>query len=464
MTISGGFTRRQAAQALLAGAGALALGGAALAQAPTRETKGGSCLLRGAYVMTLDPTIGDLADADVLVQDGRIAAVGRQLHGNGGETIDARGTLVMPGLVDTHTHMWNSIWRTSTTPYIDNQVKLSPHFRPEDSYNAVKLCAVEMLMGGITTVHAWEHNCRTPDHVDAEIRALRELGVRALYSYGYTHDLPSDELSNLDDILRARRQWQNELLTVGFASRIDGTDGSPASPWPSATPEVRRIEWEFARKEGLPITHHVSSPSANPEPYLALCGPDTLLVHGYQFALPVWRQLARQGVRISLAPYIAATSYRTSIPLKELAESGVRAGVSLDSLNGSGNADMFRTLMLAWVIEQSRNGAPPTFRRMIELATIEGARALGMGEVTGSLTPGKSADLIMIKLDQPNVSPMTSVDRTVIWAVQPANVDTVMVAGRIVKRGGIFRAADARKVAENGARSMKYLLERAAAG
>jgi cytosine/adenosine deaminase-related metal-dependent hydrolase len=98
---------------------------------------------------------------------------------------------------------------------------------------------------------------------------------------------------------------------------------------------------------------------------------------------------------------------------------------------------------------------------MIELATIDGARALRLGDVTGSLTPGKSADLIMIRLDQLNDSPMTSPDRLVMWSVQPANIDTVVVAGNIVKRGGEIKIADARQVASNASNSMKYLLDRA---
>jgi 5-methylthioadenosine/S-adenosylhomocysteine deaminase len=455
-------TRRTAAKALIAGAGAIAANTIPVIPAnPARSATGGNFVLRGGYVMTLDPTLGDIADGDVRVAGGKVTAVGKDLAGSNGEEIDARGMIVMPGLIDTHTHMWNAIWRTSPSAYIDNQVKLGPHYRPDDSYNAVRLCALEMLNGGITTVHAWEHNCRSPAHVDAELRALSELGIRTLYSYGYTHDIPNDKVSNLEDMLRARQQWQNDLITIGFASRVDGTDGSPASPWPFATPEVRKTEWEFARREGLPITHHVSGPKAQPEPYVALAGPDMLLVHGYHFPLDVWKQLAKAGVRSSLSPYSAAASYRTPVPFKELAESGIQTSVSFDNMNRTGNADMFRMLMLAWTIEQLRTGAPPTFRRMLELATIDGAKALGLGDVTGSLTPGKSADLIMIRLGELNDTPMTSPDRLVMWSVQPANVDTVMVAGNIVKRGGALKIADARQVAVNASNSMKYLLERA---
>jgi cytosine/adenosine deaminase-related metal-dependent hydrolase len=264
-------------------------------------------------------------------------------------------------------------------------------------------------------------------------------------------------------MLRARQQWQSDLITVGFASRVDGTDGSPASPWPFATPQVRKTEWEFARREGLPITRQVSGPKAQPETYLALAGPDTPLVHGYHFPLEVWKRPAKAGVRSGLSPFSAAASYRTPIPFKELSETGIQISLSFDNMNRTGNADMFRMLTLAWTIEQLRTGAPPPFRRMIELATIDGAKALKLGSVTGSLTPGKSADVIAIRLGELNDAPVTSPDRVVMWSVQPANVDTVMVAGRIVKRAGAFTAADAQRVARDASASMMYLLDRAPA-
>src|SRR5262249_36650162 len=228
MDNKGSVSRRDA---LIAGAGAIAAQAIPfVAASPARSQAAGRFVLRGGYVMTLDPGIGDIADGDVLVADGRIAVVGKNLAATAAdaEIIDARGMIVMPGLVDTHTHMWNAVWRTSPVAYIDNQVKLGPHYRPEDSYNAVRLCAAEMLNGGITTVHAWEHNCRTPAHVDAELTALKELGMRALYSYGCTHDIPNDKVSNLEDMLRARQQWQNDLITVGFAARGAGADATPA--------------------------------------------------------------------------------------------------------------------------------------------------------------------------------------------------------------------------------------------
>jgi len=195
-------------------------GAAALAASGFASAQDASTLVvrNAAHVLTMDPKLGNLADADVHIRDGRIIAIGRNLAAVSGQMIDARGMIVMPGLIDTHTHMWNCLWRTLDTPYIYGHSNLGPQYRPEDSYNAVRLCAAEFLFGGITTVHAWEHNVRSPAHADAELKALTDMGMRTHYSYGYYHHLPADQPMNLEDILRLRRQWQGETVTVGYDS------------------------------------------------------------------------------------------------------------------------------------------------------------------------------------------------------------------------------------------------------
>ena len=437
-------------------------GAAALAVTRFASAQDASTLVvrNAAHVLTMDPKLGNLADADVHIRDGRIIAIGKNLAAVSGQVIDAHGMIVMPGLIDTHTHMWNCLWRTLDTPYIYGHSNLGPQYRPEDSYNAVRLCAAEFLFGGITTVHAWEHNVRSPAHADAELKALTDMGMRTHYSYGYYHHLPADQPMNLEDILRVRRQWQGETVTVGYASRPDTSDGSPQTQWPTATPAVRKLEWDFARRERLPITHHVTTPASKPEAYYEVAGPDVLLIHGYHWGLEVWQRLAKLGARVSLSPYSAA-NYRTPVPFRELDQAGMQASLSFDHMNRTGNADFFRMLVLASNIEHLRTGTGLTAHRALELVTIDGARALGLGDLTGSLTPGKRADLIMIRTDELNMTPTVSPERAVVNSARPENVDTVMVNGRVVKSRGTLIVADARRVGEDAARSLKAILQRA---
>ena len=441
-----------------AAAAGLAHPGDAAAQQGTSFT-----VRNAAHVLTMDAKLGNLAGADVQVRDGRIVAVGRDLPRQG-ETIDAGGMIVMPGFIDTHTHMWNCLWRTLDTPYVYGHERLGPQYRPEDSYNAVRLCAAEFLSGGITTAHGWEHNLRSPAYADAELKALTDMGIRAHFSYGWTFDMPNEKVTPFDDILRVRKQWQGELITIGFASRADSTDGAPPNQWPSATPSVRKQEWEFARREKLLITHHVATPASKPQAYIDLGGPDVLLVHGYQWGLETWQELARLGTKMSISPYSAVVSYRTPAPWREMFQSGIQLSLSFDHMNRTGNADMFRTLQFASNVEHLRTGTGITHKRALELGTIDGARALGLGEVTGSLTPGKRADLIMIRTDDLNMAPSVSPERAVVMSAGPANVDTVMVGGRIVKRKGELVVGDARQIARDAAASLAGILERVKRG
>ncbi len=195
MSNAGNVTRR----GLLGGAAATVAAGA-VATAPAaaggrHHDSGppgrGEYLIRDGYVLSMDTAIGDLPRADVHVKNGRIVAVGERLRAHGAAVIDARDKIVMPGLVDTHWHLWNSSMRAfmvsgpADRAYFNVTNVLGPHFTPIDTYRATRLALAEGIAAGITTVHDWCHNVRTPDFADASLRALREAGVRGRFSYGW---------------------------------------------------------------------------------------------------------------------------------------------------------------------------------------------------------------------------------------------------------------------------------------
>jgi 5-methylthioadenosine/S-adenosylhomocysteine deaminase len=245
------------------------------AQSTTPDTSGvKSFLIRNAYVKTMDDALGDLPQADVHVADGKIVAVRPNINADVDLIVDGTNKVVMPGIIDGHTHMWTSIWRNLDVSGLRLTDKLSPLFRPEDSHNAVALCAYEMLGSGITTVHAWEHNIRSYEHASAELHALRTAGIRTRYSYGYHHHMAPAEMMDTKGLIKARDNYASELITLGYASRIFDNGGVGPSPYPAANAEVRAREWEFAHRERLPITHHVTDVTAQPEPYYEFAGPD----------------------------------------------------------------------------------------------------------------------------------------------------------------------------------------------
>lgn len=397
-------------------------------------------LVRNAYVMTMDSKLGDLPKGDVHVRNGEIIAIGENLTAPNTEVIDGQGMIVLPGLIDTHWHMWNTLLRSMSGDrkeygYFPTSESLGKVFTPEDMYQGVRLAAAEALFSGITTVHDWNHNIRQPAYANTALQALTDTGIRARFSYGYYQGQPYDEMTRMNDLARVQRQWftnSSSVLTLGFASR--GTECSP---------EVNRREWETARQLNIPISVHAnSSPQWTKEiEYLykeEMLGKDIQVVHAISSTPTEIEMLAKTGTSVSLSPYTEMRAGFGFPKTSELLAAGVLVCLSVDTTALSGNADMFSVMKAIQNIENARAEdefkLPP--RRVLELATIDGAKALGIDDRTGSLKPGKRADLILVSTKQINIGVFTDAAHLLVEAAQPANVDTVIVDGRILKRHG----------------------------
>ena len=251
-------------------------------------------LIRGGYVLTMDPA-GDIPGGDVYLRDGVIEAVGRNLDVPQAEVVDAAGKIVAPGLVDTHWHLWNTLLRGMSDGrpipdgpgrdgYFATCVGLGRHFLPGDSYAGTRLAAAEAIDAGITTVHDWSHNIRGLDWAEASLRALRESGLRARFSFGYQAGHPNDRLMALDDLARLAAAWPSYgadgRIRLGMAWR--GTGGS--NPAMRVAPALYREEIAAARELGLPVSVHACGPAAAAGQVATyadegLLGPDLQLVH-----------------------------------------------------------------------------------------------------------------------------------------------------------------------------------------
>ncbi|WP_157156333.1 MULTISPECIES: amidohydrolase family protein [unclassified Diaminobutyricimonas] len=413
-------------------------------------------LIKGGHVLSIDSEVGDLDRGDILVRDGRIVEVSPEIDADV-PVIDASEHFVMPGFVDSHTHMWNSLWRTVAQPYPRVHSHLGRHYLPEDSHVGVRLAALDMINGGVTTVHAWEHNCRSSEHVDAELEALRDVGIRRHYSYGYHHDFAPEQITDFADIVRARNQWEDDLTTVGFASRVAHV---PLDFWfPTATEEVRQREWAEARKHGLQITHHAGTLPTPYELEVDLGGPDVLFVHAYHWAPEAWKVHADLGTRLSLSPY--SSMFRDApMPFNAIRESGIVVSLSYDHLSGPGSADTFRLMHIshqqAMAAKQSVSA-----RELVEYATLGGAKALAMADRTGSITPGKSADIILVDKRPLGLAPIVDPYHAIVNSAQPGHVSTVMVAGRVLKHEGKLVDVDEKALRDDASRTIEALFRRA---
>jgi 5-methylthioadenosine/S-adenosylhomocysteine deaminase len=447
--------------------------GAASPSAAAAMPTGAEFIVRGALVLTMDPGLGDLARGDVHVRDGTIVAVGASVPApNAGvEIIDGDGLICMPGFIDTHWHLWTSALRPLARQddarfgYFPVTARLGPHYSPEDSYRAVRLGLAEALSAGVTSVHNWAHNVRSPAHADAELAAMRDTGIRGRFAYGTPQGLPNDQAMDLADLGRVKRDWITDrgLLTLGICSRNVGNDPNPLRG--NVTTEMAKKEWSTARDLGLPITLHTSGPS--PVRLLedaGLLGADLQLVHPLLTTDEERAILAKRGAGYSTAPIGESRRPASAgeIQLGELLEAGVRVSMSTDHTTTIA-CDCFAAMRMLQNLHQHRIGdrIKLTSRRLVELATIDGARDLGIADRTGSLTPGKRADLILVRTTDVNMSPMGDPFETLVALAQPGNVDTVVVDGRILRRKGQFIGLDHARLVRDAMASAAGLQERA---
>jgi 5-methylthioadenosine/S-adenosylhomocysteine deaminase len=431
-------------------------------------------IIKSAVVMTMDPASGDLPCADVHVRDGVIVAIGPDIKVEGAEIIDGNRSIVLPGFVDTHWHLWNSLFRGlvflygADLGYFPMKLRLGRHYTPTDMYRAVQFALAEALNSGITTVHNWAHNIVSPEHADANILAHLDTGLRGRFSYGYAEGQPVDKTMDLVDAARVQKDWfsghANDLLSFGVALR--GPESQPDEHRP-----IYRKEIETARKLGIDITIHVAqhraaavkSKSITKLAEDGFLGPDLQLVHAIH-ATPEEREaMGRSKTRLSLSPLTELQAGMGFPQTSEMLDAGVLVSLSIDTIAVT-NADMFATMRSLFDAENARlqrRVFDP--RRAIEMATIDGARDLGIADQVGTLTPGKRADLIMIALDHINMStqPKANWPTLVVRHAQPSNISTAVVDGRILKRNGRLVAMDWERIRGEAETSGQELLHRA---
>jgi cytosine/adenosine deaminase-related metal-dependent hydrolase len=452
--------------------GATALGGLVVASPyvlaqPARTAKGpiatlpprGEFVIRGARVLTMDPKIADLASGDVHVRDGAIVAVAAKVDAPKAPVIAGDGMICIPGFIDTHWHLWTSLFRTfvrSDQPavgYFPVSNRLGQLMLPEDSYRSAILGCAEALSAGVTAVHNWCHNVRSPEHADAELSAMRDAGIRGRFAYGPAQGMANEEPMDFAGMARVQKEWMpnDGMLTLGINSRnVSQSAISAKGVRGLLTVDQAKRDWDGARKLGLPITLHTSGPS--PIKTLedaGLLGPDVQLVHPMLTTAEERAIMQKRGVSYSMSP--TAEARRASnlgvIQFGELLEAGVKISLSTDHTTNY-SCDPFGAMRILFTLHQHRlsNKPPLTMKRLVQLGTIDGAVDLGIAERTGSLTPGKRADIILVRTTDANMAPLGDPYEALVSHAQPGNVDTVIVDGRVLRRGGKFTALDHAKV------------------
>lgn len=435
-------------------------------------------LIRGGIVLTMDPALGDFPDGDVLVTGDRIAAVGPSLAVDDAEIIEASGRIVIPGLVNAHMHTWQTGLRglVSNLTLLDYfrliHRGLARAFRPEDIHIATLAGALGQINAGTTTLGDWCHNNPTPAHTDAAIDGLEESGIRALFLHGSPKPDPEPGQPHFSEIPHPRREVERLLAT-----RLTGRDrrvtlGLAVLGPHYSTLEVARADFRLGRELGLVTSmHQGGGPARAPGGWdvleaEGLVGPGIDIVHGNDFSDDRIRRFADLGVSFTIAPENEMTQgHGVPITARVLAAGGRPSlGIDLESIV---SGDLFTVARMALsgvraahvAAARAETGLPPeshsvTTRDALAWITRDSARALGLGDRIGSLTPGKQADITILDATQWNMWPVHDPYSTVIMQAGIGNVETVLVGGRILKRDGrLTHVPDAARIRDDLARS-----------
>jgi 5-methylthioadenosine/S-adenosylhomocysteine deaminase len=426
----------------------------------------GEFTIRGAHVLTMDAAIGDFGAADIHVRDGQILSVGPKL-GGGGTAIDGGGFICLPGLIDTHQHMWTSLFRglvgeTREISYLAARAKLGPSYTPEQMYVAVKLAMAAALNSGVTTSNNMHHNCRSPEHADATIRAQQDVGLRGRYSYGVAESQPADKEIDYADIARLKKAVDgglgDGLITLGTFLRSPG----------ETSDALFRSEFKQAQALDLPVS--IDGPAIWTGGAVirklgewGVLGPKLLIVHSPGTEKPERLLLAQSGTSLSSAPFTEMAGLAVMPQAVAMAADGVNVSLSIDTMGSPNDSNMFTIARVVMCLGRMVSGNPIGFnhKTALEMATVNGAKALGLADKVGSLTPGKRADLILVRTTGLNMNPAPDLNpyRQLVCA-QTEDVDTVVVDGRILKRGGKLTALDADKVAGDAADALTALRQK----
>lgn len=398
-------------------------------------------LLRGGMVVSMDPAVGDLPQGDVLIEDGRIAAVAATatVDAADAEVVDATGKIVMPGFVDTHRHTWQTAFRGIGADWTFDQYRaamhgtLRPHYQPEDVYLGNLLGRIEALASGVTTMLDWFHCSDRPENADAAIQALREAPGHSVFCYCAG---AAGEPDIAPEITRVRSQLADDGMVLGLRGpQLTSMDTTAA-------------DVALARKLGLRVSVHVHGaigwargrrPIAEMRDR-GLLDDRTTFVHGNGISDDQVAMMADAGCSVSISPDVELKMGFGWPETGRMLAAGIRPSLSIDDCPSAGG-DMFATMRTAFAVQRGLDGGL-TARDFAEFATVDGARACGLDARTGSITVGKDADLILLDAEDPSVFPVGNPVGTVVAGGHPGLVDSVFVAGKAVKRNGRLLGMD----------------------
>jgi cytosine/adenosine deaminase-related metal-dependent hydrolase len=418
-------------------------------------------LIKGGCVVTMDARLGELAQGDVLIDDGRIAAIAPKLDTpDGVETIDAAGMIVMPGLVNGHAHTWQAALRGIAGDWTVAQYMQAMHrglatlYRPEDIYIANLMGALNQINNGATTLVDWCHNNPTPAHTDAAIQGLADSGIRALFLHGSPKPNPKPGQKHFSEIPMPRGEV--ERLRKG---RFAGNDGlvtfglAILGPYYSVW-DVTRADVALANELDLICSMHVGGGTPlTPDGFERLAAEGLIagnfnVVHGNDIAPATIAKIAARGGTFTTTAEVELQMGYGHPVTGILRSLGAPMSIGTD-VEAISRGDMFTAMRVTLQHERNRSMSetlartggrpvemPVTCRDALAWTTTQGAQIARLADRTGSLAIGKAADIVLLAASEITMFPVRDPVSSIVMQGGLAGVDTVLIAGKVMKRGG----------------------------
>lgn len=445
-------------------------------------------LLTGGTVITMDPDVPDLACGDILLTGSRITAIGTDLRSDpvhaaaaaAALAVDTRGAIVSPGFVDTHRHAWETQLRrsipdvTDLGEYVMSTLSgIAPAYTPEDMHTGTRLAALTALDCGITTMLDFSHNSRTRAHSDAALQALVDTGIRGVHASMAPHFGARDGQwpADVGRLLEAFQGANNGLVTLRLAALATDEIAGPDIAYGPRLAAVARdlgvwtsIDAVFGQPSSRAILDWADQ---------GILDPTLTLIHCTGLSADAWAAMGDAGATVSLAPTSdAQIGLETGVPaIDEALSAGIRPGLSID-VEVALASDMFTQMRTLHAIQRMRAthaayGTGETqprisTRDVLDFATQQGAKANALDTVTGSLTPGKEADLLIVRADDVNNMPLNDAVGTLVLGSDARNIDTVLVAGRARKWAGQLVGVDVNALRDEVISSRDAIISRVA--
>jgi len=432
-----------------------------------------SLLIRDcSWIVTQDPSRSVLRDASVYVEDGRITELSKKTHREADQVVAADGMILLPGLVNTHTHAPMVILRgyaddMPLQEWLSERIwKLEPNMTSDTCYWGAMLACLEMIASGTTTFNDMYFS------VEDVARAVAKSGMRAILSSVILEVSPDAKFhrENARKVLDHLKNLGNPLVTPAIAPHAVYTCSEETLSWAKQTTDEQKVpvhthiaetkveQTDVEKKHGMKVVEYLDK--------IGFLGSNVVGAHCVWLSKNEVRLLGQSGTKVAHCPVSnMKLAVGAAAPIPEMIQNGVCVGLGTDGAASNNTLNMFETMKFCALLHKHSRWDPTVLRAQmtLDLATIEGARVLGMEKEIGSVEIGKAADLILVNTRSPNLTPIHGRDTVIsdlVYSASAADVDTTIVNGHVLMEKRRFVTLDPNDVTDNVRRVTEDLLTR----